>query len=57
MNVRLQIHYHNPFEISDTTDTSGLLFHITPDLRENDAQVLNLGQMYLSLPPGKNTNH
>ena len=30
-----------------------MLIHMTPNIRENDAQVLNLGQMYLALPPGE----
>ena len=47
-----KIHYHNPFEKEGETDASGLMFHMTPDIRTYDAQVLNLGQMYLDLPPG-----
>lgn len=44
----LQIHYHNPFLRVGEVDTSGLRLFATPDIRENDASVVNFGMNLLN---------
>ncbi|MBN3312859.1 PP12C phosphatase, partial [Atractosteus spatula] len=40
---RLEIHYNNPSQQSGRVDDSGLRFHYTPELRQQDAGVLSVG--------------
>ena len=47
-----QIHYHNPEELKDQHDSSGLRMYYTPHMRKYDTQVMSVMQMYLEIPPG-----
>ncbi|KAI3388689.1 hypothetical protein SNEBB_001402 [Seison nebaliae] len=52
--VVLEIHYNNPRHILGVRDSSGIRFTITPDIRSNDAAIMELGLEYNelnSIPP------
>ncbi|XP_076454722.1 uncharacterized protein LOC143289580 [Babylonia areolata] len=49
--VALQVHWNNPNRASDYTDSSGLVVHYTPTLRQYDAGVLVFGHLYLQVDP------
>ena len=45
------MHWNNPEIRKDYTDSSGMTFFLTPNLRTYEAGVLMLGQRYLEIPP------
>lgn len=50
----LEVHYDNPSLNEGVTDNSGLRMYLTPNVRENDAGILQLGATVgpgLILPP------
>lgn len=47
-----QHHWNNPQMKSNQVDSSGMVFHLTPKLRPNNAGVLMIGQYNLEIPPG-----
>ncbi|KAL4218663.1 hypothetical protein ACF0H5_021252 [Mactra antiquata] len=47
----MELHWNNPQERADYTDSSGMLLHLTTKLRPNDAGILMVGQDYLQIPP------
>ena len=47
------MHWNNPQLRADYTDSSGMSFYLTPNLRPNEAGVLMIGQSYLEIPPGQ----
>ena len=51
--VVFEIHWNNPQELQGETDSSGVRFYYTPQLRQYDAQTLFFGPLYLELPPGQ----
>ena len=53
MNISFQIHWNNPEELDQYTDSSGLQIYYTPKLRPNDAGMLLVGQERLVIPPGR----
>ncbi|KAL0967362.1 hypothetical protein UPYG_G00251280 [Umbra pygmaea] len=55
VNVLMEIHYDNPFLQQGMVDSSGLRLFYTPELRQYDAGVLEIGvwvSLYHMLPPG-----
>ena len=53
----LKMHWTNPLERKDYTDSSGMVLYYTPILRNHSAQILQTGQFYLQLPPGQPVVH
>ncbi|RZF37938.1 hypothetical protein LSTR_LSTR005438 [Laodelphax striatellus] len=52
--VMLEVHYNNQNMKDDWVDSSGVRVHVTDELRENDAAVLELGLEYIdkmAIPP------
>ncbi|XP_066265485.1 DBH-like monooxygenase protein 1 homolog isoform X1 [Branchiostoma lanceolatum] len=52
--VLMEVHYDNPQLLSGLYDSSGLRMTYTPELRDNDVGVLEVGMMasqYLVIPP------
>ena len=52
----VEIHYNNPNLISGLIDNSGFNITYTPNLRPNDAGIIELGLIYSdanSIPPGQ----
>ena len=52
--VMLEVHYNNPELKSGKIDSSGIRFHVTTNLREYDAGVIELGLEYtdkMAIPP------
>lgn len=49
----IEMHWNNPQLRADYTDSSGMTFYLTPNLRPNEAGVLMIGQSYLEIPPGQ----
>ena len=46
-----QMHWNNPQIRDDYTDSSGMTFFLTPNLRTYEAGVMTVGQSYLEIPP------
>ncbi|KAK7475437.1 hypothetical protein BaRGS_00033318, partial [Batillaria attramentaria] len=53
--VALQVHWNNPDRASDFMDSSGLVIHVTPNLRQHDAGILIFGHVYLEVDPKSQT--
>ena len=51
--VILQVHYDNPDNLDDLFDSSGFRVYYTPNLREFDAGILQLGTTDIQIPPGE----
>ncbi|KAK3089057.1 hypothetical protein FSP39_000478 [Pinctada imbricata] len=51
--VMMQFHWNNPMQVTNYKDSSGMLLHLTRNMRMNNAGVLMVGQSYLLLPPGE----
>ncbi|CAL1534325.1 unnamed protein product, partial [Lymnaea stagnalis] len=49
--MALQLHWNNPEERSDLTDSSGLILHFTPNLRQYEAAFLTTGLYKFIIPP------
>uniref|UniRef100_A0A0A9WPA7 Tyramine beta-hydroxylase n=1 Tax=Lygus hesperus TaxID=30085 RepID=A0A0A9WPA7_LYGHE len=52
----LEIHYNNPMKLANWVDSSGFKIYMTPDLREHDAGIVELGLEYvdkMAIPPGQ----
>lgn len=55
-SVYVQIHYDNRNLLKEQTDSSGIIWHWTPNKREHDVGFLSLGPALLhhqEIPPGK----
>ena len=53
--VMLEVHYNNPELRPGIVDSSGIKFHLTPQLRKYDAGIMELGLIYnnwMAVPPG-----
>ncbi|XP_059162618.1 dopamine beta-hydroxylase-like [Physella acuta] len=52
----LEVHYNNPRRMKGRMDKSGLRFHVTSQLRQYDAGIMELGLEYtnkMAVPPGQ----
>ncbi|KAL4216860.1 hypothetical protein ACF0H5_023324 [Mactra antiquata] len=49
----LELHWNNPRNTDTYTDGSGLILHITPNLRSYDAGMYTIGQSILKIPSGR----
>ncbi|XP_039288853.1 dopamine beta-hydroxylase [Nilaparvata lugens] len=52
--VMLEVHYNNPQMKDDWVDSSGVRVHVTDELRDHDAAVIELGLEYIdkmAIPP------
>ncbi|KAL4218745.1 DBH-like monooxygenase protein 1 [Mactra antiquata] len=50
----LQVHWHNPEQLDDQTDSSGMTIYYTPaEKRTFDASTFIIGQEYLLIPPNQ----
>jgi len=49
----LQIHYDNPDHLANVWDSSGFRVYYTPNLREYDAGILEIGTMNITIPAGE----
>mmetsp|Transcript_21640 Transcript_21640/g.38210 ORF Transcript_21640/g.38210 Transcript_21640/m.38210 type:complete len:611 (-) Transcript_21640:44-1876(-) len=52
----LETHYDNPFKHENQVDSSGIRLHLTENLREHDAGILNIGDPFVTfdaLPAGQ----
>ncbi|XP_076456030.1 tyramine beta-hydroxylase-like [Babylonia areolata] len=49
--IKMEFHWNNPQLRADFTDSSGMRFFYTPNLRANSAATLTVGQMFLEIPP------
>ncbi|PNH04333.1 MOXD1 1 [Tetrabaena socialis] len=47
------IHYNNPSRLEGVVDDSGFQVLYTPQLRQYDAGLLSVGQVAISIPPGR----
>ncbi|NP_001191657.1 dopamine beta hydroxylase-like protein precursor [Aplysia californica] len=50
-SVAIQVHWNNPKRLSGLQDSSGLLLHLTSQLRPNDAGMLVIGQRFMQIEP------
>ena len=46
-----QIHWNNPKRIGGMVDASGMTIYYNPNLRQNDAGIMVVGQFWINLPP------
>ncbi|KAL8579823.1 hypothetical protein ACOMHN_048100 [Nucella lapillus] len=49
--IKMEFHWNNPELRDDYTDSSGMRFFYTPNLRPNSAATLVIGQLFLEIPP------
>lgn len=49
--IAIQLHWNNPSRVDHYQDSSGLVLHYTPHLRQHDASMLLLGNEHFVLPP------
>ncbi|CAJ0927448.1 unnamed protein product, partial [Mesorhabditis belari] len=52
--IMVEIHYNNEKRVSGVVDSSGFKFTVTPNLRANDAGIMEIGLIYsdtMSIPP------
>jgi len=49
----LQLHWNNPENKTNQTDSSGMRIYLTDQLRPNRGKVAIMGQISLEIPPGK----
>ena len=49
----LQIHYDNPDLLDNVWDNSGFRLYYTPNLRQYDAGILEVGTFDIVIPPGE----
>ncbi|OCT65271.1 dopamine beta-hydroxylase [Xenopus laevis] len=54
--LRLEVHYHNPLELTGLRDSSGIRLYYTSTLRKYDAGIMEVGLVYspaMAIPPGQ----
>lgn len=49
----MEMHWNNPMQMDSYTDGSGLILHLTPNLKPYDAGMIMIGQSHLIIPPGR----
>lgn len=49
----MQIHYDNPDNLDNLWDNSGFRLYYTPNLRQFNAGILEVGVSYIEIPPGE----
>ncbi|XP_074032837.1 tyramine beta hydroxylase isoform X2 [Leptinotarsa decemlineata] len=55
-HIMLEVHYNNPERRGDLIDSSGIRFHVSKELKQMDAGVIELGLEYtdkMAIPPGQ----
>ena len=51
--IVIEMHWNNPQELQGETDSSGVRFYYSPQLRQYDSETLYFAQAWLELPPGQ----
>ena len=53
MFLHFKLHWNNPEERADYVDSSGVIMHLTKQLRPFDGGIMRVGQDDLTIPPGE----